>query len=285
MPDKRRTAWWTLAGLIPCVMATIAETIPARSQVAFAPRPTAELQFDQYGVSYPQVQPYPVIEAHFDFQNRSPGAVTIEDVEPSCGCLRWHLAGTKKTYAPGESGSLVVRMHTANEKPGPHFYTLDVKTRGLRPHTEQLTFRVTLPERKVSIEPSEVYFYQLNGQADSRTIHVSDFRGDAVAPLEVLRVESMSRNVTAEVQPAETDEQGRRRIPIVLSVPGNVQNARETTFVRIVTSDPEFAQMAFPVLIEGRRVVYGPAIDEGSVVDIFLLIQEQLAAKDGPVTR
>ncbi len=275
MARRPRTAWWSLAGLIPCAMAVIAESIPAHSPVIQAVRPGNELRFDQYGVSYPQVAPYPVIEAHFDFQNCSPAAVTVEDVEPSCGCLRWHLAGAKKTFAPGETGSLVVRMQTANEKPGPHFYTLDVKTRGHSRETQQLTFRVTLPERKVSIEPSEVYFYQLNGQPDSRTIYITDYRTDGSPPLEVVRVESLSRQVTAEVQPAETDDQGRRRIPIVLSVPGAVPTGRETSLVRIVTSDPEFTQMGFPVLIEGPREVYGPPVDLATQVDVFQLLESR----------
>jgi hypothetical protein len=282
MQDSRRSACWSLVGLIPCVMATIAESIPAHAPIAGAVRPASELQFDQYGVSYPLVAPTPVIEAHFDFHNRSPAAVTIEGVEPSCGCLRWHLAGARKTFAPGETGSLVVRMHTANERPGPHFYTLDVQIRGMRTHTEQLTFRVTLPERKVSIEPSEVYFYQLNGGADSRTIYVTDHRGGDGPPLEVLRVDSPSEHVAAVAGAPELDPHGRRRIPIVLTVPARLPPGRETTFVRIVTSDADFSQLAFPVLLQGPQEVYGPPIDELALIDVFEVIESYRSASSPP---
>lgn len=274
MSARRRTAWWMLAGLIPGVMALIAESIPAHVPVAGILRPAAELQFEQYGVSYPLVRPFPVVEAPFVFQNRSPADVTIEAVEPSCGCLKWHFAEQKNTFAPGETGTLLVRMNTANERPGPHFYTLNVKTRGLRTHTEQLTFRVTLPDRKVSIEPAEVYFYNLNGRADSRTVYVTDYRQDAAAPLEVTGVESLSQHITAEVRPAEYDDQGRRRIPIVLSVPGDLPAARTSTFVRLVTSDPEFSHLVFPVLMQG---VYGPPVDPDALVDIFEWVAPRMA--------
>jgi hypothetical protein len=161
-------------------------------------------------------------------------------------------------------------MHTANERPGPHFYTLTVNTRGLQVRSEQLIFRVTLPARKVSIEPAEVYFYQLNGQPDERTVYVTDER-EQEGRLRITGVESLSPLVSAQVLPEEPDDRGRTRIPIRLAVPGNVPPGRETTLVRMTTSDPEFPQLAFPVLIEGRRQVYGPPMAEGAI-DIFEVI-------------
>lgn len=285
MGDRRTTIWLTLAGLIPCAFAWIAAAIPTRASTSVRPDALPPLAFEQYGVSYPEVRPYPVVEAHFDFQNRGNSAITIEEVEPSCGCLRWHLQGAKETYLPGETGSLVVRLFTANEKPGPHFYTLNVTSRGRDTQQEQLSFRVVLPERKVSIEPAEVYFYQLNGEPDSRTVFLTDYRSDRQAPLQVTGVESLSPQITTEVLPAETDDQGRRRIPVLLTVPGVVSSGRETTFVRLATNDPEFSHIAFPVLIEGPRNVYGPPVDEAAVVDIFEIIQSRYSTGDQDAIR
>ncbi|MCA9053167.1 MAG: DUF1573 domain-containing protein [Planctomycetaceae bacterium] len=285
MAERRKTLWLTLAGLLPCLMAVVAEAIPARPAITTAAQALPELSFAQYGVSYPEGPPRPVIDAHFDFENRSDVPVTIDNIEPSCGCLRCYPARERKTYQPGETGTLVVRMFTANEKPGPHFYTVAVTVRGRETRTEQLTFRASLPERKISLEPSEVYFYQLTGEPDSRTIFLTDYRTEQSSPLEVVDVESLSPRITAKVHPIEEDPAGHRRVPITLTVPGDVPPGRETTFVRISTNDPEFSQLAFPVLIEGRREIYGPPIAETSGVDVFAALETWRTEQPGPVTR
>ena len=267
-------------------MAVVAEAIPSAPVEPAPPsRTLPELAFSQYGVSYRDVQLRPVLDAHFDFENRSDAAITIERIEPSCGCLRCYPAREKKMYQPGERGTLMVRMFTANEQPGEHFYTIDVTVRGRERRTEQLTFRANLPERKISLEPSEVYFYQLSGEPDSRTVYLTDYRVSQASPLEVIQVAALSAQVTAEVHPAETDDSGHRRIPITLRVPGDVPPGRETTFVRIETNDAEFSQITFPVLIEGPREIYGPPMADTSATDVFAIIEACRNPIGGPVVR
>lgn len=291
MAERRTSLTLLLIALAPCLVAVVAEAIPARPIDVPQSTPLPALAFSQYGVSYPHVEPMPVIAAPFEFTNRGSVPLTIEKLEPSCGCLRVHLARGQKTFAPGESGALLVQMHTANEQPGMHFYTIDVTARGAEEQREQLTFRVVLPERKITIEPAEVFFYQLSGEADSRTVYVTDHREATLTPLEVTTVQTVAlgtdvpASLTAVALPPELDEQGHRRIPIVIEAPGNVPPGRHTEIVRIATNDPEFSQLTFPALVQGRTEVYGPPVDVDRLVDVFEIMQSRQAAADGALPR
>jgi hypothetical protein len=243
-----------LLGLLPCVSAlAIASVTPRTAPGVSAARERAPLAFSQYGVSYGEIRPYPLVEAYYTFENLGNEPVSIDDVTPSCGCLRWELHGDQRTFAPGERGRLTVRLFTANEQPGEHSYAIDVRSRDQRTHAEQLMFRVTLPDRKVSVEPREVYFYQLHGQADERLVYVTDYREDATGPIEVTSASSTSDQVTVTVLPAEVDDAGRPRVPLRLSVPAEVAPGREIGHIVIETTDPLFRKITLPVLVQGRK--------------------------------
>jgi hypothetical protein len=199
-----------------------------------------------------------VIPAHFDFANTGDSPVTITKLEPSCGCLNPQLVGDKKVYAPGERGRFYVSVRTANESAGPHAYAVDVHYADQRPHQETLTFRLELPERKVSVEPPEVFFYQLTGEPDSRTIYVTDYRDSG---LEVLEATCSLDFVTVELLPREQDEDGHERTPIRVSVAGVVPSGRAIRAVRIRTNDPEFEQLHAAVVIHGPQAVQRAAFE------------------------
>lgn len=282
MPSTSRIGLLTLAAGLPCVLACLAQVVPARTVPLPAPRPPAGLVFDQYGVSLPIVRPQAVVEAHFDFRNYGSEPVTVEDVEPSCGCLRWHFVGNKRTYMPGESGSLVVRLFTANERPGPHEYLLNVRSQPGPISETSLVFRVNLPERKLTVEPAEVYFYQLQGTADAQKVYVTDHREDVTTPLQVKLAQCPSKHVTVQVLPAELNESGQSRIPVLLTVPAEVPSGREVTFLKIETTDPDFPQIAVPVLIEGRPQLYGPPVPETPSADIWGILEHRRSGLEGP---
>jgi hypothetical protein len=266
MPEQRRTSLLVLMGLAPCLAAFAAEAIPVHAVSLPEPPPLAPLSFDQYAVNYGEIGPYPLVEAHFTFRNRGDQPVAIEEVEPSCGCLKWHLTGDRKIYKPGELGRLTVRLFTANERPGPHEYAVRVQSRGERPAQDELMFRVTLPEKKLSLEPHEVFFYQLTGKPDERIVHLIDYRDSTAEPVEVLEVDCTTDLVRVEQLPPERDERGHRRIPIRLSVEGTVPLGRKIAHLRIRTNDPDFPVIGAPVLVEGGERIYGPPMPEGSDV-------------------
>lgn len=81
------------------------------------------------------------VKLAFAFTNSTGRAVTITDVETSCGCTATSLA--KKTYAPGERGRLDVTFDTRGTA-GPQQKTIYVRTSDA-PEATALTLKVSVP--------------------------------------------------------------------------------------------------------------------------------------------
>ncbi|MEW4488671.1 DUF1573 domain-containing protein [Thalassoglobus sp. JC818] len=242
--------------LLPFVISAIA------MQSAGAPRPIAgkiareTLIFSQYAVDLGPVPPLETIPAHFDFRNLGDTDVRILKLEPSCGCLNPRLFDDKMVYGTGESGRFYVSVKTANEAPGPKDYTVRVSYDDGELKERIVRFRMVIPERKVTVTPAEVYFYQTHGNPDSREILVQDHRG---RQLNVLRVESKSNNVSAEIGERRIRGQGVE-VPIRIDVPGDVAPGKETCWLKIETDDPEYQVIQVPILIWGPQAATKPEI-------------------------
>lgn len=244
--DARRC--FSLLILLPVLGASFAKLSPAVPAMVRPGSPPASLAFDQYLVNLRNMGLQPTLSAEFRFTNTGEVPITITKLEPSCGCLTPQLAADKRSYEPGERGMFRVDVATANEEAGAHSYTVNVKYTDPRPQEAMVRFKLTLPERKVSVNPPELAFFQYNGQPSQRDIHVTDYRGSA---LQVTGASSSSEVVSVEVLPADTDEAGHHRVPVRLRVPGRVPPGRQLTTVTITTSDPEFSVIRIPVLVDG----------------------------------
>jgi hypothetical protein len=156
-------------------------------------------------------------------------------------------------------------MSTPNEEPGFHDYTIRVAYDDGQPREQVLRFSLTLPEKTVQIEPSEIYFYQLNGEPDSRTIEVADYREK---PLEVTDVTMVigakpcPQEIAHAVAETPIVRDGEMRIPIRISVAGVLPSPRTIAHVVITTNDPEYRTMKCPVLIQGPTSAVTPASAE-----------------------
>jgi hypothetical protein len=234
--------------LLPVAGAALAQVRSAVPTEAAAGEPIASLAFDQYLVNLRETPLRPILSGDFRFTNCGESPLTITKLEPSCGCLTPQLAGDKRTYESGERGLFRVDVATANEEPGPHEYTVKVQYTDPAPQEAIVRFKLVLPERKVSVAPAELAFFQYNGHPSTRDVYITDYRGST---LQVLDARSSSEVVTATVQPAEVDEQGHHRVPVRLSVPGIVPPGRLRTTITIRTSDPEFSVIRIPVLVDG----------------------------------
>ena len=234
--------------LAPFAAAVLVHVVPAPAAALSAAKARPPLVFSQYAVNLRDAPPRPLLQAHFDFENRGTTPVTIGRLDASCGCLRPQLVAGKTVYQPGEMGRFYLSIDTAANEPGPHAYDVSVHYDDGRPHVEQVTFRVDIPEIKVSVQPPEVYFYQLSGEAGVDTIYVSDRRDGEI---NVMSAESTSDLVNVEILPSESDADGKPRIPIRLTVPGVVPAGRETGYIVITTDDPDFVRMRAAFLIEG----------------------------------
>ena len=183
-------ARWSLALLLPSVAvlgwgleAAAPEIAPSSDSAREASRPP--LAFAQYAVNLGQAPPQPTVGARYRFTNTSDEPVHVLELKPDCQCLRPTLSGAAldETDAgtivpPGQSADVAVHIVTANEQPGPLSEGLDVRTRDAagREYTQRLTFRVDLPEQKLTLQPSELFFYQLRGQAGSQVVKLVDER-------------------------------------------------------------------------------------------------------------
>jgi hypothetical protein len=245
-----RSAAPLLVAIVPFCVACLASGGNDVSRQLDANREFPPIAFAQYSVNFGEVPPMPVIDAHFDFVNRSKGPVEILGLRPSCNCLNPNLMGGRTTYGPDEAGRFHVQVRTANEPSGPQDYVIEMTYKGddEKVHSENLILRVTLPELKVTVEPSEVLFYQLSGEAGTQTIHVTDFRDK---PLQITEVQCDSPHPSFVVGEAVIDEQGRSTIPIEINVPEGLPPMREITFINILTTDAEFSRLQVPMLIHG----------------------------------
>jgi hypothetical protein len=253
-PRSNRWIWGFTC--LPCLWSAVAGALPATDDTD---RPRAEsrsLAFDQYLVNRRDAPLLPMLEGIYRFTNVGDEPLTITELDPSCGCLRPQLAADQRTYAPGETGYFSVRVATANEGPGPHAYTVRVKYRDPRPREAVVRFKVNLPERKVTVQPSELGFFQSGGEPQSATVYVTDDRDQQIV---VHGASSTSPSLTARVLPAERSDSGTMRVPVEIEVAAHVPPGRERCVVTIETDDPEFAHLRIPVMIDEVRLSPDPA--------------------------
>ncbi len=247
--------------LVPFGTAVAAHLLGSTAQSAAVRRDVPPVVFDQYLVDLGKVEDQNLVYGWFRFHNVGDQTVRVVGLHPSCGCLNPQL--DKFEYRPGETGEFYVRVRTANETPGRHEYTVGFEyetdappgspTRG----TETVSFKVTLPERKVSIEPKALAFYQLDGNATEQQFVVRDYRPEKLQVLRAL-CESDLVDVTLE---DHVDHADHRSQVVQVRVRGDVPAGRHHETVEMHTNDATHAVLRVPLLIlgpeEGVRPVGG----------------------------
>ena len=214
------------------------------------------LVFQQYLVNLREIEPTREASANFAFTNAGRRPVTITALEPSCGCLQPRLE--KRTYAPGESGMFSTRIQTATEKSGPKEYTITVRYSDPAPRETRLTFKVTLPEQQIVVEPRGLMVYQFGEAAPvEREIVVTDLRGRALL---VTGAQASTPWATAHVAGSDEDADGHHRTRILVTVSEDVPAGRHHGHVTIRTTDPEFSQLVVPLSVERRETLDRTAV-------------------------
>lgn len=219
-----------------------------------------KLVFSRHAALQGRVPSTPTVSAVFPFENRSDRPVTIERLDPSCGCLRVGVALGDES-APrrppvaipaGGSGRVVTTFETTQETPGPHEYTIDVRTDepdALRPRP--LAYRVTLPERKVTVQPVPLLFYQATDEELSQTVTVFDSREE---PLTVIGADCPNENVVTEIRSLPDG----RRTEILVRVVGELPRGTTTTFVTVSTDAADYEEIGVPIVLSGVRLGGAP---------------------------
>ena len=257
-----------LALLLPAVLSLFHSMASSRTLAAIPGPARPALAFHQYMINFGQPQPRAIHEAQFHFENRSSRPVKITGVKPSCGCLTPKIVGfnaqrkheARTEFAPGEHGVLAMGIRPAKEQPGEKSYTVAIHYDDGQPRTETLEFRITLPKKKLTVEPNELYFYQLNGEPDSRVVMVRDFRDK---PARVLGAEATTAGKAADALPlpgvtvvlgaATPGADGEATWPIQVSISPDLAPGRMDGWLVISTDDPEAPRIKIPILLFGRE--------------------------------
>ncbi|HEY0790869.1 MAG TPA: DUF1573 domain-containing protein [Chthoniobacterales bacterium] len=112
------------------------------------------------------------VEVTYRFTNTGAYPVTIDEVQPSCGCTTVRLA--KKEYVPGESGEMAARFDFAG-RTGPQEKSILVVTKDTINQPVILKLLVTIPGA-VKIEP-EVVFWRVDEEPKPKVIRVTVTEG------------------------------------------------------------------------------------------------------------
>lgn len=249
MSIPQRLILWTI-GLTPFVTAVLTHGLGRAPTLAIPSRSLPALAFDQYLVDLGPVQPTAEVRANFLFRHRGAQPVKIVELIPSCGCLQPKLTQTE--YQPGEMDALVLRVQPANEAPGKHEYTVDVKYLDPEPRETRVTFRVELPEKGISITPPAVMVYQFSDQETVQPIMITDTRGESWS------VAGTSINlpfVDVTVDKPLRTEDGTFQQPIKVTVAARVPTGRHRGLIRIVTTSPQYPELKIPLMIQGPEAI------------------------------
>jgi hypothetical protein len=240
-------------GLLPIGLSILAHAQhkPVTLSIAAPARPG--LAFQQYMVDLGPIQPTSEVRGYFVFRNQSAGDVTITSVEPSCGCLAPQLE--KKTYGPGETGTISLRVLPANEAPGKKEYFVDVRYSDTEPREIRLVFRLTLPEKKLSVRPRALMFYQLGEEATSQRLKVCDTRG---MPVVIEGVKSSNPLVTVRYLGGLETDGGLVEHQIEVTAAANCPAGRHQGTISISTADEAFPELRVPFMVEGRQKTAEP---------------------------
>jgi len=194
--------------------------------------------------------------ARFEFHNAGDNALHIDNIKPSCGCVTTRLNQPPEGYAVEQSGEFYLEVDTSAESSGRHEYEVAIHYHlgekadaSAARQTEQVVFRVDVPEKKVTIRPRALIFYQFTEQPTEQPVNITDFRQGR--DLEVVDVRVECPHVTAGELERTTDENGHVKWNFPITAAGNVPSGRQTGQVFIRTNDPEYGELRIPVLIYG----------------------------------
>ena len=256
--------WAMLALLLPAILSLFHSLASSRTLAAIPGPDRPALAFDQFMVDFGEPSPRQIHEAQFRFENRSSRTVKIAEVKPSCGCLTPRIVGfnaegryeERTEFAPGEKGVLAMGIRPAKEQPGEKSYSVAVSYNDGQLRTERLEFRITLPKKKLTVEPNEIYFYQLNGESDSRIVTVRDFREK---PAHVVSVEAVTAGRRADEKPLEgvsvtlgeltKGVDGEATWPIQVTIAPDLPNGNRQGWLVISTDDKDAPRVKIPLLL------------------------------------
>ncbi len=242
-----------LAISLPCLVSIGFRQAGARPTESVPKTDRPALMFDQYAVNLGKVPASKIVQARFGFRNAGSNPVTITELKPSCGCLGPKIEKTQ--YAPGEEGEFYLRSDAATQESGRQEYWVTVKYEDPQPRETKLLFKLDLPERRVTITPRALTFYQFSSQPTTQTFTVSDFRK---RPLTVLKATCKSPYVDVQVKNVDSatkvsGPQAEISVTVASQVPPGIQES----VVKVLTDDDVYPTLWIPIQFVGKPNVAG----------------------------
>ncbi len=197
---------------------------------------SAQLRFEQPNSNLGVLVGGPIYQQRFDFVNEARTPIEIVDIRLGCGCLQPILA--KRTFTPGERGTLMLNLRTLGQAAGERVWRAHVVSRnGGKLDESVLTVAGTL-RFDVTVEPSIVAM-----TVETRLTQTIRLVNHRVEPLTVIAVRSSSPAV--RIMPVRTDgaittiafEVDRASLPA----------ARNEETLDIYTSDPNHRHLQIPL--------------------------------------
>lgn len=246
----------TLAmAMMPFIWSVVVHSGAAPTPLSIAVPERPALAFRQYAVDLGPIQPTPEARATFVFANRGKSAVDITAVDPSCSCLISRL--DQKHFEPGEEGRIVLRIQPMKEKPGVKELFADVSYNDPEPRQVRLTFKLTIPERQMTVSPPSLMVYHPAGSdSTNATFTVTDGRKKS---FEVTGVETTSELVTPAIGERSLTPTGEWTQAVKVTIPGELPAGKHQVMLRIKTSDSEFPEIRVPLLLQGPLPSEGAA--------------------------
>lgn len=209
--------------------------------------------FDRTIARLGRVKSVGTIAQPFSFRVVGEHAAQIDEVRPSCGCVKPSLAG--RTFAPGESGTISLEIHTTGQELGPHQYRLSLTVRDPKPRTIVLQVELELFS-DVRVKPAHVLVY-MNGPRELRqTVTISD---DRPRPIDVRSLTSSSKWIEPKLVGAVAQGAPSQVQRIELAFAKDFPVGKTEGIVVVSTNDPEYPQFEIPVLvIRSGRVRVSP---------------------------
>ena len=206
------------------------------------PAQTPALQADPLVAERGQVRGGPPLAQRFTLRNHGTNAVTITEVQPSCGCLNPVLAA--RDIKPGESATLDLTVGTISQPDGPNTWSTNVTYwAGNVEERLELQVKATLT-REVMLEPSVIRLSGAPGLAHDITL--TDHR---ITPFEIFAVRTSTNHIAAEAgawQRAGDHWVRKIRVQLTADGPDRACDDRLT----IYSNDPDYRELTVPVTVQ-----------------------------------
>jgi hypothetical protein len=219
----------------------------------------ADLEFVEPSADAGEVKAGAPLSHQFTFVNRGPEVVEITGIESSCGCLTPRL--DRRTFQPGEHGSILVEVNTLSPAPGPHTWQVKLSCRtatddppstthhsGLTTHQWEIPLRLTARlVREIVVEPAAINMF-VDGPMQTE-LRLIDLRSK---PLQLQEAHATAPGLQARLAGQERDASGHLVSKVQLMIAGDIADGRHEEFVSLFTNDPDYREIKVPVTIVKR---------------------------------